>query len=60
MLACMKLCARENPWRPEEDISSPEAGVTCVCERPCGWWAPNPVFLQEQSTFLITEPSLQT
>ncbi|KAL6035842.1 hypothetical protein STEG23_034826 [Scotinomys teguina] len=36
------------PWRPEEDIESPGAGVTGSCELPSGSWELNPGSLREK------------
>lgn len=43
------------PWRPEEDIRSPE---TIVSRQPYGCWESNPGSLEEFAVLLTTEPSL--
>ena len=42
--ACMYVCAAcaSGPWRPEEDIRSPETGVTDDRKLPCGCWELKP------------------
>ena len=45
-------------WRPEEDVGSPETGITNGFESPCECWELNLGPLQEQM-LLMAEPSLQ-
>lgn len=46
------------PWRPEEDVTSSENGVTDGCELQCKWWEPNPGPLKKQSPLLpLSHPS---
>lgn len=61
VLSVLSAYALHIDWYPrnwEEGTGSPASGIGDSCEPPCGYWGPNPDFLQEQPMLLTTVPSL--
>jgi len=56
---CVPHCAWYQ-WMPEENVRSPETGVTASCKLPFGSWELNLGSLEDEPVLLTSEPSFQS